>query len=83
MGCVTLMFISSPVVIRKSKLLFRSSTINTPVLVVAILLQAETIMSTSVSSPVSAFKKLRCFKKFRRLLKFVEPTINRNFLISG
>ena len=30
----------------------------------------------------SVFKKANCLKNFRLLLKLVEPTINRNFLIS-
>ena len=46
-GCVTVMFISSPVSTRKSKLLFRSITMSAPVLVLPILVQALTITSAS------------------------------------
>ncbi len=58
-GCVKVIFISSPVETKKSRLLLRSNTIKAPVLELPIFVHAATTMLESVSLPVWVFKKLK------------------------
>ena len=78
------MLISSPESLRKFRLLFISIIINAPVFDLLILKHAFTIELTSVKFLIFSFLKKFILSNTEPFLEiFAEPTINKNFLISG